>query len=498
MDVRRFSFASYGFCHSIKDVLESASTTQSRDLAIPDERANEDVSLAEKLGRTILKSGWKLLLISLLGLVALQPLLRPAMTCSDDGGHYLVRLVELDHCLRQGTPWPRWTPDLVYGYGYPLFNFFPPLSFYPAEFFHLLGLSFAQAWNAALALYILLAGMTMYLLVKDLFGETAAWVAAVAYMYAPYQLYNALNRGNLGEALALPLLPLTLWAFRRLLIRGETQYDLVKRRRSSSAAYRDQGAAQAVPSSLKKPLAWPQYSLSLRSRPTRPTLAPLSKLYWGEIGYLVLSALSYAALILTHNVISLIFTPFLLLYVGALWLLKRGTARSLSLISAALLLALGLSACFWLPAFFEKRWVKIHLAYTPAGMNYRYNFLSLGELLSLPIPVHTSLMNPAPPRSLGLVQLALALLAMAGWWGAKNEWIQNCSKGIAKSPLLAWIWQPVLSLPKESRPSRKQREPLINISGSLASEHTTCVIARARSARSNPLRAWEIASLRSQ
>jgi len=316
--------------------------------------------LAEKLSRTILRSGWKLLLIGLLGLVAVQPLLKPAMTCSDDGGHYLVRFVELDHCLRQGTPWPRWAPDLVYGYGYPLFNFFPPLSFYPAEFFHLLGLSFAQAWNAALVLYILLAGMTMYLLAKDVFGEKSAWVAAVAYMYAPYQLYNALYRGNLGEAMALPLLPLILWAFRRLLIKGENRY-------------------------------------------------------------LAASALSYAGLILTHNVISLVFTPFLLLYVGVLWLLERRTTRSLSLTAAALLLSLGLSAFFWLPAFFEKQWVKIHLAYTPAGMNYRYNFLSLGELLSPPTPVHTALVNPAPPRSLGLVQLALALLAMIGWWSFKDR-----------------------------------------------------------------------------
>jgi hypothetical protein len=318
------------------------------------------VTLAEELGRTILRSGWKLLLICLLGLVAVQPLLKPAMTCSDDGGHYLCRFVELDHCLRQGALWPRWTPDLVYGYGYPLFNFFPPLSFYPAELFHLLGFSFARAWNAALALYILLSGMTMYLFAKDVFGEKAAWTAAVAYMYAPYQLYNALYRGNLGESLTLPLLPLILWAFRRLLIRG-------------------------------------------------------------KIRYLILSVLSYAALILTHSVISLVFTPFLLLYVGAWWLLKRRTPRSLLLIGTALLLALGFSAFFWLPAFLEKQWVKIHLAYTPAGMNYHYNFLSLGELLSLPIPIHTSLMNPAPPRSLGLVQLALALLAMAGWWSFKDR-----------------------------------------------------------------------------
>ncbi|RLC90528.1 MAG: hypothetical protein DRI77_14720 [Chloroflexi bacterium] len=36
----------------------------------------------------------------------------------------------------------------------------------------------------------------------------------------------------------------------------------------------------------------------------------------------------------------------------------------------------------------------------------------------------------------------------------KTRWIQNRSEGIAKSPPLVWIWQPVLSLQKESRPSK--------------------------------------------
>ena len=67
--------------------------------------------------------------------MALQPLFKSAMTCSDDGGHYLIRFVELDHCLRQGVPWLRWTPDLVYGYGYPFFNFFLPYPSTPPNSF---------------------------------------------------------------------------------------------------------------------------------------------------------------------------------------------------------------------------------------------------------------------------------------------------------------------------------------------------------------------------
>ena len=61
---------------------------------------------------------------------------------------------------------------------------------------------------------------------------------------------------------------------------------------------------------------------------------------------------------------------------------------------------------------------------------------------------------------LGLYLLARAFLVHVPESGAtpgiqsKHQQVQNRSKGIAKSPLLAWIWRSVLSLSKGSRPSK--------------------------------------------
>ena len=52
-------------------------------------------------------------------------------------------------------------------------------------------------------------------------------------------------------------------------------------------------------------------------------------------------------------------------------------------------------------------------------------------------------------RSVGILPLAFVVPAIGMdslWRFLENQWIQNCSKGIAKSPLWAWIWR--------SRPSK--------------------------------------------
>jgi 4-amino-4-deoxy-L-arabinose transferase-like glycosyltransferase len=52
-------------------------------------------------------------------------------------------------------------------------------------------------------------------------------------------------------------------------------------------------------------------------------------------------------------------------------------------------------------------------------------------------------------RSVGILPVAFIMPAIGLdflWRFLDNQWIQNCSKGIAKSPLLAWIWR--------SRPSK--------------------------------------------
>ena len=296
-------------------------------------------------------ASWLLLLV--VALPAVQPLLGGRLPWSADGLLHFHRLAQLHRSLRHGVLFPRWAPDMGFGFGFPLFNYYAPLSYYLAEPFILIGLSTQDALVAAFILATFAACIGAYLCGRDLFGPRAGFVAAFAFIYAPYNLYNVVHRGALAEAWGLAWLPFIFWAMRRLALRG---------RRTD----------------------------------------------------LVVTGLFYAALMLTHNILALIATPLLILYALVLWGLHgRGRQRAL-LMGGALALGLGLTAFFWIPALFEMKYVQIHQLYAPADLDYHNNFASLGQLLAAPQPVDPALINPPVPRSFGWPQLALALIALCG------------------------------------------------------------------------------------
>lgn len=312
---------------------------------------------------------FNLALVCLFGLCTVTPLWRGSLPQTADGIIHLYRLVELDNLVRHGVLFSRWAPDLVYGLGLPLFNFYAPLSYYLAEAFHLLSLSLVNALKAAFCLGILGSGATMYLYVRDVFGESPAIVAAVAYMYAPYQLYDSFFRGILPEVLVLALFPLVMWSFRGLATLGNRRY-------------------------------------------------------------IVIGALGLAALPLTHTTSTLILFPLLVAYVITLLLFRgerkltggalrpeaqgRAANRRYIGVVSALVLGLALSAFFTLPAILERQWIQIERGLIPPNLDYHHHFLSLTEVLSPPQPTDTGRMNPAVPRSLGLVQTIPAIAAIAG------------------------------------------------------------------------------------
>lgn len=327
-----------------------------------------------------LASAAKPIAVLLLTLVAIHPLLQPTLPWSDDGQLHLWRVVELDHCLRNGYLYPRWMPDMAYGYGFPLLNYYAPLSVYLAEGFHLLGLDFTVALLAALSASLALGALGAYLWAHDAFGEAGGLIAAVAYAYAPYTLYDAIWRGNLAEALALGVLPWAFWRLRRLVQHG-----------------------------------------------SRCNLA--------------LTALAFAILVLSHNVTALIASPLLAGYALWIWLATERSRKALGLLAGALALGLALSAFFWMPALFERALVQTEKMVTTSHFDYRHNFLRPGELLSPPVPVDVTLMNPSVPRSLGWPALALMVLGVVGSWkaGRSEGW-----KAISIPPSCqssGWRWE---------------------------------------------------------
>ena len=112
------------------------------------------------------------LLLSLAaGLLAGHTLLAPGFYDSHDGLLNVHRLFELERCLADGQLPCRWVPDMGYGYGSPLFVFYPPLPTYVAEAFRWLGASFLDAIKWSLILSLLVGAGSMFALAAAFFGE---------------------------------------------------------------------------------------------------------------------------------------------------------------------------------------------------------------------------------------------------------------------------------------------------------------------------------------
>ena len=282
------------------------------------------------------------------------------MPAGADTAIHLFRAVQLDWALRHGYLYPRWSPDLVFGFGYPLFLVHGPLAQYVIVAFHALGLSFLAATLATFALADGLGALGAWALARRLGRSELAGVgAAAAYTFAPYVL-GSLYRGSPAEALALGLLPWVILAFLRLLARP------------SAGRLAEAGALYAL--------------LPLLHNPST------------VLGSLALgAAVAGAALTL-----------------GGHW---QAVARRLTWPALAVGLGLLLAATYWLPVVFEVSAIQIARAYNTGVLDYHNNFLSLRELLAAPQPFDPLLIGWAAPRSYGWPAVALAGVALLAWRG---------------------------------------------------------------------------------
>jgi uncharacterized membrane protein len=145
--------------------------------------------------------------IGALMLSAIHPLTFGLMPVTPDGLLHLYRLVALDHAIRHGDWWPRYVPGFLFGYGAPVFNYYAPLSLYPMEGLHLLGLRFLDALMVSMIVYAILGTLGAYLFGRIWGGPIAGVVTAAGYAYAPYILYDWPRRGAVAEFAALMLPP---------------------------------------------------------------------------------------------------------------------------------------------------------------------------------------------------------------------------------------------------------------------------------------------------
>lgn len=258
-----------------------------------------------------------LLLIVLLILPATWFLLKPGFFPSDDGELMVIRLTDFHRSFVSGQIPVRWGARSNFSYGYPVFNFSYPLSLYFGEVFYLFG--FSAVWSVKLVFIFsfFLAGILMYFFGRELWGRLGGLLAAIFYTYAPYRFVDVYVRGSMGEIFGFVFVPLIFLSL----------YFLYQ----------------------EKTRIW-----------------------------MALGAIGLAALIVSHNIMAMLFMPAVLAFTGLLfWLSKRSKPLAYRYL-IFFLLALGLSCFFWLPALWEIRFT-IFDQVTVA--NYWEHFPSLEQLL---------------------------------------------------------------------------------------------------------------------
>ncbi|WP_448593366.1 6-pyruvoyl-tetrahydropterin synthase-related protein [Thermoflexus hugenholtzii] len=267
---------------------------------------------------------------------------------SHDGVLHVYRVLEMHRMWRAGVFFPRWAPDLVDGLGYPLFHFLGPLFPWLGALGMTLGLDLESSVKVVLALLTLLGSAGVYRLARRWgIGEGGAMAAGLAYAFAPFRVRELYWQGDFPQYLGLCLLPWTL----------DTLHDYLRAG------------------------GWVR---------------------WWKAG------LTYALLLLSHNITAMLSTGVLLGYGGlVLWAERPPRARGGKALGV-LGLGIGLAAFFVIPALSDRSLV--HLDRLLRGhFDFRRHFLGLDRLLSL-VPIQDqSLGNPQEVLTLGGHQVVLAL-----------------------------------------------------------------------------------------
>jgi hypothetical protein len=134
----------------------------------------------------------------------------------DAGTVHIYQGAVYSAAVSEGHLYPRWVQFLHLGLGSPLFTFRTPLAYAGMDLLFRLGLAHPVGWRVLTAVGLLAASVGAYLLVTELTRRKwAGLIAAMAFLYAPYVLRNAFERGS-PEALGASLYPWIIWALVRL------------------------------------------------------------------------------------------------------------------------------------------------------------------------------------------------------------------------------------------------------------------------------------------
>lgn len=253
----------------------------------------------------------------LISVPLLIPYLHSGFFPTHDGEWAVIRLADMFREIKDLQIPPRFSGNLNFGFGYPLFNFAYPLPYYLGLLVHILGIGYVNSIKLLFAISIPVSAFFMFLASRSIWkNDFAGLISSVLYLYFPYRLVDLYVRGSIGESLAFAIFPMILLV-------------------------------------LSKLVDYPKSS-SLK----------------------LIGGILFGCLVLAHNIMAVLFLITLVIFFTANFINKR----KIIIRPFASVIGLGmiLSAFFWIPALLEKHFIL--LSKVPISDRSLY-FVSLKDLL---------------------------------------------------------------------------------------------------------------------
>ncbi len=359
--------------------------------------------------KTLRMLEWEMLAALLLALPLIIPFLQPGLPNTADAEIHLHRIISAAVNMDAGYLYPRWTPYLHHGFGYPIHNFYAPgLHIIGAAIYLLTPLDGVTVFKLLQFFFTLLYPLGAYRFARIFTGRRGALLAAAVYTYAPFRFDELWLQTNLSQFCAMALLPFLFSSI-----------------------------AKGIQTQQKQFIACIGIffgAITLLHHPTGFLTAPFAGLYalWMALFGNPHPSPPHSEFVTPQQV---------------LWRLKN-----LFIPTTGLILGIGLSAVFWLPALAEFRYVQIS-SIQRGTFNAASNLIALSDLLRPILPIDRNLQNPARFFSPGLLHIFLATLGFLAAllfqrklsvWAFQNVVIGTVFALIAvflMTPASAWLWE---------------------------------------------------------
>ncbi|MBD3279133.1 MAG: hypothetical protein GF390_00295 [Candidatus Pacebacteria bacterium] len=326
--------------------------------------------------KKLFQQRWLIGLIFVLTVLATKPYLTTGFPYTHDGENHLARFANYKIAVREGQIPPRWAPNLMNHYGYPVLNYVYPLANLLSLPFSLMKFYYGLTFKilASLSIAFGLVGLWQWLTEWQL-KNSAKVFSLLAYVVSPYLVNLVYFRGNIGELMALNLL---IWLF----------YWAERLVQNKQLNFTDQ----------------------------------------------LFGLLTWTGFLLAHNIAVLFGTPLVIAYLLLrLQLTAQLNINKIKQFGCWLVGAILLTLWFWLPALAEKE--QIILDQAQSFLSYQDHFVSLPQLLFSPLSFGFSYIGRVDSLSFSLGVVLVVSLGLTGLYLVKQLFLGKLNTFI----LLNWL-----------------------------------------------------------